>query len=399
MKLDKERTGWGLSVRTDLPEALLKEKMNLAAECMRDIFVPSDVVREGDRYTFYISHRQSLKEFISENGIGVRDFFALLQRIGKLFEDAQEHGLKPHEFIFDYECIFVGDSPEDLEFIYAPDADAYKDGIVVYNKCSDLAALVSLHIEYGTAEQEEKAEAAVTEVLRLLSEWETELSAEDCAFPTERLAPFLEQWGSLRDRYQPVSSWGPLIGAECFGLLLMAIWMLRNRGEEFNGVLTAAWLLMMVCAGYLLFPEKKRKTHNRRGKTYKYHIGDIRKILGAAEGFLRNAAHRKEACGMELNGDMLLKGIKYTINEEAYDEVRIGRDDAWADVPVGLTFVSRKHATLYKQDDKWYIKDLKSTNGTYVDGAKIIPEQPLSLKNGSEISLGIPETKFIFCLP
>ena len=153
MKLDKERTGWGLSVRTDLPEALLKEKMNLAAECMRDIFVPSDVVREGDRYTFYISHRQSLKEFISENGIGVRDFFALLQRIGKLFEDAQEHGLKPHEFIFDYECIFVGDSPEDLEFIYAPDADAYKDGIVVYNKCSDLAALVSLHIEYGTAEQ------------------------------------------------------------------------------------------------------------------------------------------------------------------------------------------------------------------------------------------------------
>lgn len=40
MKLDKERTGWGLSVRTNLPEALLKEKMNLAAECMRDIFVP-----------------------------------------------------------------------------------------------------------------------------------------------------------------------------------------------------------------------------------------------------------------------------------------------------------------------------------------------------------------------
>ena len=32
MKLDKERTGWGLSVRTNLPEALLKEKMNLAAE-------------------------------------------------------------------------------------------------------------------------------------------------------------------------------------------------------------------------------------------------------------------------------------------------------------------------------------------------------------------------------
>lgn len=79
------------------------------------------------------------------------------------------------------------------------DADAYKDGIVVYNKCSDLAALVSLHIEYGTAEQEEKAEAAVTETLRLLSEWETELSEEDCAFPTERLAPFLEPMGKQQE--------------------------------------------------------------------------------------------------------------------------------------------------------------------------------------------------------
>lgn len=101
---------------------------------------------------------------------------------------------------------------------------------------------------------------------------------------------------------------------------------------------------------------------------------------------------------MELNGDMLLKGLKYTVNEED-KEIHIGRDDNWADVPIGLTFVSRKHATLYKQDDKWYIKDLKSTNGTFVNGAKIMPDQPLSLKNGSEISLGIPETKFIFCLP
>lgn len=43
MKINKERTGCGLSVRTELSPAVLKEKMNHTAEFMNNVFVPSDV--------------------------------------------------------------------------------------------------------------------------------------------------------------------------------------------------------------------------------------------------------------------------------------------------------------------------------------------------------------------
>ncbi|MFR1517426.1 MAG: FHA domain-containing protein [Clostridia bacterium] len=399
MKINKERTGCGLSVRTDLSAAALKEKMNYAAECIDGIFVPSEVVWEGDRYAFYISHRQSLKEYIYENGIRLEDFIMLIRQISLLFSKASEHGIAPHEFIFDYECIFIGSSFSDLEFIYAPDSDAYKDGAVVYNKCSDMAAIVSLHIEYGNSEQIEKMEAAVTEALRILSDWETMLTAETCIFPKEQVLPLLEQWSSRKHANRLVSTWFPFAAFECGAACVLAGRLIMQRGESVNAFLAAVWLVLMLCIGYLLLPEKKPETHKDKKETYKYNTREIRNRIGEIRRIFRKVTNRKEVCEMELNGDMLLKGVKYTINEEAYDEIHIGRDDTWADIPVGLTFVSRKHAMLYKQNDKWYIKDLKSTNGTFVNGAKIAPEQPLSLKNGSEISLGIPESKFIFRLP
>ncbi len=399
MKIKKERTGCGLSIRADLPAAALKEKMNRAAECMNEIFVPSEVVWDGDRYSFYISHRQSLKDFIYEYGIDAEHFFTLLRKIGEVSEKALENGIAPHEFLFDYDCIFVGNSLDDLEFIYAPDADTYKDGAIVYNKCSDMAAIVSLYIEYGNSDQTERKEAAVTEALRILSDWEKKSAPDNELFPAAQLSPLLAQWGGGKGGRRLASSWYPFVISECCAVCIPAVWLIKRKEETINGFLIAAWIAVMICAGYLLLPEKKTDDHNREEKTYKYIIGAIHKIKGKAETFFRRTTNKKEACEMELDGDMLLKGIKYTINEEAYEEVHIGRDDTWADVPIGLTFVSRKHATLYKRNDRWYIKDLKSTNGTFVNGAKILPEQPLFLKNGSEISLGIPETKFIFRLP
>ncbi|MBS5842470.1 MAG: FHA domain-containing protein [Clostridiales bacterium] len=398
MKINKERTGCGLSVRTELSPAVLKEKMNHTAEFMNNVFVPSDVTWEGERYLFYIGHRQSLKEYIYENGIKTEDFIMLIHKIRELFTKALEHGISPYEFIFDYECIFVGSSIADMEFIYAPDADVYKDGLLVYNKCSDLAALVSLHIEYGTSEQAERKETAVTEVLHILSDWENELPVENYIFPQVQIAPLLEQLGNGKIYQRFTSSWYLFAISECSAVCIMIVWLITHSGEKINAFLAAAWLFLMICVGYLLAPERKTDDHNKKEKTYKYIMGNIHKKIEEIKRFHRKTTSWKEVCKMELNGDMLLKGLKYTVNEED-KEIHIGRDDNWADVPIGLTFVSRKHATLYKQDDKWYIKDLKSTNGTFVNGAKIMPDQPLSLKNGSEISLGIPETKFIFCLP
>lgn len=331
MRINKERTGCGLSVRTSLSDSKLKNEMNTAAEAMSNIYVPSEVTWEGDRYTFYISHRQSLKEYIYENGFEAKDFFALVRRLCVLFSEASQSGIIPHGFIFNYECIFVGASVNDLEFIYAPDADTYKDGMIVYNKCSDMAAIASLHIEYSNSEQSKRAESAVSDILRVLSEWESDLYDDTCVFPEESIMQILDRQGVL------------------------CIERIFRKASEF-----------------------------------------MRRILYAAD-FLRGV-FAKEVYIMKLNGSMLLDGIKYTARDEL-NKIRIGRDGDWADVSLGLIFVSRRHAELYRQDNEWYIKDLRSTNGTFVDGTKLVPEQSVRLQNGSRICLGIPESELIFRLP
>lgn len=50
--------------------------------------------------------------------------------------------------------------------------------------------------------------------------------------------------------------------------------------------------------------------------------------------------------------------------------------------------VSRIHAKIEKEDHKYYAKDLNSTNGTYVNHVKLIPEEPLQLNTGDEVRFG-----------
>ena len=56
--------------------------------------------------------------------------------------------------------------------------------------------------------------------------------------------------------------------------------------------------------------------------------------------------------------------------------------------PVRLTdsTVSRSHAELHRQDGRWFIEDLGSTNGTYVNGVRL--SKPLPLNRGDQVRCG-----------
>ncbi len=328
MKINKERTGCGLSIDSPYSPEELKKKMNLVAEHMTGIFVPSDVSWDRNNYYFYISHRQSLKEYIYEKGFKPKDFYVFVRALADLFKRAREYGIDGHEFILDYECVFVGSSLSEMEFIYAPDKGAYKDGKLVNNKCSDMVALVSLHVEYVDYETSEETASELAQVAIILCEWEKNALAGNNDFPYEELFPFISE------------------KASAFEALLIK---------------------------------------------YKRKLEEIKKLF---LGFL----NKKEGAEMKLSGKQLLNGIEYYDKDDSLAVINIGRDKDWADIELGMIFVSRKHATLYKNDNNWFIKDLNSKNGTFVDGVKIASQMPFSLKNGAEISFGLPESKFIFCL-
>ncbi len=67
-------------------------------------------------------------------------------------------------------------------------------------------------------------------------------------------------------------------------------------------------------------------------------------------------------------------------------EYRVGRDEDENDIVLTEFTVSRKHCLLLFRKGKWWIKDLKSKNGVYVQGKRIKGKE--ELKNGDKIHIG-----------
>ena len=67
--------------------------------------------------------------------------------------------------------------------------------------------------------------------------------------------------------------------------------------------------------------------------------------------------------------------LSWTADGEAREEqflraVTIGRDADNA-VEIPDKYVSRFHAVLWAEDGRWLVRDLESTNGTYIDGKRV----------------------------
>ena len=68
--------------------------------------------------------------------------------------------------------------------------------------------------------------------------------------------------------------------------------------------------------------------------------------------------------------------------------VVIGRDIDQCDIVVAHSTVSRRHARLVFAAGGLHIEDLKSLNGTAVDGTPVHPGTPRPIQSGSRLSLG-----------
>ncbi len=68
-------------------------------------------------------------------------------------------------------------------------------------------------------------------------------------------------------------------------------------------------------------------------------------------------------------------------------DLRLGRSSK-CDIVIVQPEVSRTHARLFWQDDGYWVEDLSSTNGTWLNGRRLPPHEPAPLKPGDVIGLG-----------
>jgi len=72
-----------------------------------------------------------------------------------------------------------------------------------------------------------------------------------------------------------------------------------------------------------------------------------------------------------------LEETDITIGRIKENDIRLEQDD-----------VSQKHARIFKSEDTWWLVDRKSTNGTTLNGKKLLPETPVILRHRDDIRIG-----------
>ncbi len=80
----------------------------------------------------------------------------------------------------------------------------------------------------------------------------------------------------------------------------------------------------------------------------------------------------------------ILEGHSFELNS---DSLLIGRSPE-NDIRIPDPSVSRQHAKLFRDGDKYYIRDLESNNGTWVDGHLVLPGREVEVNQGFRLSLG-----------
>ena len=344
INISHDRSGVRITVGTPLTPSEIKEMHAIVADVGHYVYVPSEITKEAYAYSFYIRKRQTVKDYLIQNECTISDFVSLVKSVNEILNLAMSLNVNCYDFIFDYSCIYTGQTLETAEFVYAPGANVDKG----QNSISEMLLIASLHVQCDDNVEEANA---LKEATSIILEWEKE---ESTHFPIDEILSIL----NIEERKEKIffTTWKPFLYFQ-FIMFLVFIFFITLIPFKENGVfIWIAFVLLAVSIDYLLIPGKK------------------------LEGFRFILEKRNAFKGMGL-----LKGNMYYVNR---DNIKIGRDKNWADIEIVNGFVSRKHAVLYYQEDTMYLKDLSSKNGTYLNGERVEANKEVVVKKGSTIMFG-----------
>jgi pSer/pThr/pTyr-binding forkhead associated (FHA) protein len=121
-----------------------------------------------------------------------------------------------------------------------------------------------------------------------------------------------------------------------------------------------------------------------RGET-RGHAGNPTRQSKATAG--RGGGKAKPPRSVVVTEDGVGKGRSYPLN----GQLQIGRAEA-CQIQLGDTYASQFHAKISQREEAWYVEDLGSTNGTYLNQRRLT--SPAEVNAGDRLKIGKTSLEF-----
>ncbi len=397
-ELDKERITVSM-----MDEEIIDYQLNMIINNKSKQLLNASMVKVDGvtKVCYTIENKISLNQYLEKNLLTRETLSNMLLQISECFKECKEFLLNYHNLILTTEYIYVNYDGSDINMICVPiknefentketltnivnklasfidKEDAYKDDFVkelllyVNSKQFNIFDIGKL-INQNTSKTVEPAYEANEQETR---EDETEEYEEICEIEGDDREAIED---SIVDKLKtPI---GLLIQSVIFIIVLASISFLGMSGrlaDEADKLIGG--LIIIGAIDYVLLDKIKIKKEIKRiNKVCNTQLvqdldlsedesDDDKTIIITSIAFLKSL-------------DMDMKEV--LINKNKY---MIGKNKEAADLYIDNPTISRTHAEILMQDSNYYIKDLQSSNGTYVNDEKIGPSQLRRLEHGDVI--------------
>lgn len=147
--------------------------------------------------------------------------------------------------------------------------------------------------------------------------------------------------------------------------------------------------MLFLAAGIFIYAAGIQKENFQKGERKKSQVSDdFDEEMGTC--ILQQGKNIKIAVLVSLNPEEYVNILLYR------EETRIGKGGRQADVCIDRDVISRVHAKILRREEEYFLMDLDSTNGTYINGKRLGGDGMEKLQQGDRISFA--DLEYIFQL-
>lgn len=147
--------------------------------------------------------------------------------------------------------------------------------------------------------------------------------------------------------------------------------------------------MLFLAAGIFIYVAGIQKENFQKGERKKSQVSDdFDEEMGTC--ILQQGKNIKIAVLVSLNPEEYVNILLYR------EETRIGKEGRQADVCIDRDVISRVHAKILRREEEYFLMDLDSTNGTYINGKRLGGDGMEKLQQGDRVSFA--DLEYIFQL-